>query len=183
MQPVKVLLLSISFVAFSFCNIIAQNNSYATSNSNQEKSSKFEGMPPMPFQAFDMEGKTHYLPEYKGKVVVIAFWAAGDEASRNQIISLNRLKRDFNSNNFEIISLAQEDKSELVSFLKKHQIEYPVIPNSSPLGDAGYGSDLGTSRIFVVDKKGVVQKVLVSDQEEEMETYNTLKPVIQSLIK
>ena len=73
----------------------------------------------MPFQAFDMEGNTHYLPEYKGKVVVIAFWAAGDETSRNQIKSLNRLKREFKSKNVEIISLAQEDKSELVSFLKK----------------------------------------------------------------
>ena len=81
----------------------------------------------------------------------------------------------------EIISLAQEDKSELVSFLKKNQIEYPVIPNSSPLGEAGYGGNLGTSRIFVVDKKGVVQKVLVTEEEEEMETYYKLKPVLKNL--
>ena len=178
----KAILLSTSFLILSISTIFAQNNSYASSSSSQQAEAKFEGKTPMPFQAFDMEGKTHFLPEYKGRVVVIAFWAAGDEVSRNQIKSLNRLKKDFNAKDLAIISLAQEDKTDLVSFLKNNSVDYPVIPNSNPLGEAGYGNELGTSRIFVLDRAGVVQKVMVSEQEEEMETYQTLKPFIQQLM-
>jgi hypothetical protein len=115
--------------------------------------------------------------------VVIAFWASGDETSRQQIKSLNRVKREFSSDEVAIISFAEEDKSDLVSFLENNKIEYPVIPNSRPLGEMGYGGDLGTSRIFIVDKKGVVQKVIITENEEEMETYNTMKPIINELVK
>ena len=156
----------------------------SSSNSNyRQAQSKFEGASPMPFQAFDMSGKTHFLPEYKGSVVVMAFWAAGDEVSREQIKSLNQLKREFSSQNVAILSFAEEDKVDLISFLKNNQIEYPVIPNSKTLGAAGYGDEFGTSRIFVIDKNGVVQKVIIAESEKDMETYKTLQPIVKKLLK
>lgn len=166
-------------------SLFAQNNSpaFASSSNSNKAQSQFEGMQPMPFQAFDMNGNTHFLPEYKGKVVVIAFWATGDETSRQQIKSLNRVKQEFSADKVAVISFAEEDKSDLVSFLKNNKIDYPVIPNSRPLGEVGYGGDLGTSRIFIVDKKGVVQKVIITENEEEMGTYNTMKPIINDLVK
>jgi len=181
----KLIILTSSLVLFLLSNSIAQNNSQAFANSsNYNKSqTQFEGMQPMPFQAFDMNGNTHFLPEYKGQVVVIAFWATGDETSRKQIKSLNRVKREFSSEEVAVISFAEEDKSDLVSFLKNHTIEYPVIPNSGPLGEMGYGGDLGASRIFIVDKKGVVKKVIIAENEEDMGTYKMMKPIIENLMK
>lgn len=182
----RILLLTWSLILASMSISIAQSNPsfYANSSNskNRQAQTQFEGMPPMPFQAFDMKGKTHFLPEYKGKVVVIAFWAAGDEVSRQQIKSLNRLKQEFNSDQVEIISLAEEDKSDLISFLKKNKVDYPVIPNSKPLGEVGYGGEFGTSRIFIVDKNSVVKKVIVNQSEKELETYNTLQPIIKKLL-
>ena len=131
--------------------ISAQSNSspaYAGSN-QQSNTQQFKGTTPMPFQATDMNGKNHFLPDYKGKVVVMAFWSTADELSRNQIKSLNQLQKEFSSKNVVILSLADEDKSDLGSFLKNNSISYPVIPNAKPLGEIGYGSDLGTSRIYL----------------------------------
>jgi len=68
----------------------AQSNTspaYAGSNQSTE-TKKYIGSTPMPFQAADMAGKNHFLPDYKGKVVVMAFWSTADELSRNQIKSL-----------------------------------------------------------------------------------------------
>lgn len=177
------LILTTNIVLATMSTIFAQNNSPAFANSSNSKTaaSQFEGTQPMPFQAFDMNGNTHFLPEYKGKVVVIAFWATGDETSRQQIKSLNRVKQEFSSEEVAVISFAEEDKADLVSFLENNKIEYPVIPNSRPLGEIGYGSDLGTSRIFIVDKEGVVQKVMITENEEEMETYHRIKPIIENL--
>lgn len=179
------LILTASIMLASMSILLAQNNSpgFASSSNSNQAESQFEGAQPMPFQAFDMDGNTHFLPEYKGQIVVIAFWATGDETSRQQIKSLNRIKREFSSEGVAVISFAEEDKSDLVSFLKNNNIEYPVIPNSRPLGEVGYGGDLGTSRIFVVDKKGVVQKVIIMENEEEMGTYKMVKPIIQNLMK
>jgi peroxiredoxin len=181
----KSLIVTTSLVLATMSSLIAQSNSPAfanSSNSNQAQS-QFEGTQPMPFQAFDMSGNIHFLPEYKGKVVVIAFWATGDETSRQQIKSLNQVKREFSSEEVAVISFAEEDKSDLVSFLKNNKIEYPVIPNSRVLGELGYGGDLGTSRIFIVDKKGVVQKVIIAENEEEMGTYHMMKPIIEDLVR
>ena len=182
----RTLFLTWSLVIASMSILIAQSNpsSYASSSNskNRQAQTQFEGMPPMPFQAFDMKGKTHFLPEYKGKVIIIAFWAVGDEVSRHQIKSLNRLKQEFNSDQVEIISLAEEDKSDLVSFLKKNKVDYPVIPNSKPLGEIGYGGEFGTSRIFIVDQNGVVKKVIISKSEEELETYKIVQPIIKKLL-
>jgi peroxiredoxin len=181
----KLLILTASLVLATMSSLIAQNNSpgFASSSNSKKAQSQFEGMQPMPFQAFDMNGNTHFLPEYKGKVVVIAFWATGDETSRQQIKSLNRVKREFSSEEVAVISFAEEDKSDLVSFLKNNKIEYPVIPNSKHLGEIGYGGDLGTSRIFILDKKGMVQKVIITKNEEVMGTYNTMKPIIKDLMR
>ena len=181
----KSLIIITSLFLASMSTLFAQNNSPAFANSSNanKAQSQFEGKQPMPFQAFDMDGNTHFLSEYKGKVVVIAFWASGDETSRQQIKSLNRIKQEFSSKEIAVISFAEEDKSDLVSFLKNNKIEYPVIPNSRQLGEVGYGGDLGTSRIFIVDKKGAVQKVMITDKEQGLETYNKIKPVIQDLIK
>lgn len=181
----RYIILTTTFVFVMTSTLIAQNNSpgFASSSNSNKAQSQFEGSQPMPFQAFDMDGNTHFLPEYKGKVVVIAFWATGDETSRQQIKSLNQVKREFSSDEVAVISFAEEDKSDLVSFLKNNKIEYPVIPNSRPLGEIGYGGDLGTSRIFIVDKEGVVQKVLIAENEEEMGTYHMMKPIIEDLVK
>ena len=178
-------ILTTSLVLVMMSNLFAQNNppAFASSSNSNKAESQFEGKQPMPFQAFDMNGNTHFLPEYKGKVVVIAFWATVDETSRQQIQSLNRVKQEFSSKEVVVISFAEEDKSDLVSFLKNNKIEYPVIPNSKPLGEIGYGGDLGTSRIFIVDKSGIVQKVIVTENEEDMETYKTIQPIISDLLK
>ena len=165
--------------------LIAQSNiSSAYAGSNQTSSTKkFKGTTPMPFQAADMNGKNHFLPDYKGKVVVMAFWSAADELSRNQIKSLNQLQQEFSSKNVVILSLADEDKSDLDSFLKNNSVNYPVIPNARPLGEIGYGSDLGTSRIYIVNKTGKIEEVYLTEDESGMQTYHDVKDIVNNLLK
>lgn len=163
----------------------AQSNvspAYAGSN-QQSNTQKFKGTTPMPFQAADMDGQNHFLPDYKGKVVIMAFWSTADEISRNQIKSLNQLQKDFNSTNVVILSLADEDKSDLDSFLKNNSISYPVIPNARPLGEIGYGSDLGSSRIYIVNKTGKIEQVYLTEDESGMQTYHDVKDIVNNLLK
>lgn len=160
----------------------AQSPAYAGSNQTIN-TEKFIGTTPMPFQAADMSGKNHFLPDYKGKVVVMAFWSTADELSRNQIKSLNQLQKEFSANEVVILSLAEEDKPDLGSFLENNSIEYPVIPNAKPLGEISYGSELGMSRIYIVNKMGKIEQVYVTEDESGMQTYHDLKDTINNLLK
>lgn len=160
------------------------NSSTAYAESNQiTDTKKYIGTTPMPFQAADMKGKNHFLPDYKGKVVVMAFWSAADELSRNQIKSLNQLQKEFSTKNVVILSLADEDKPDLNSFLKNNAINYPVIPNARPLGEIGYGSDLGTSRIYIVNEMGKIEDIYITEDESGMQTYHDVKDIVNNLLK
>ena len=165
--------------------IAAQSNiSSAYAGSNQPSNTqKFKGTTPMPFQATDMNGQNHFLPDYKGQVVIMAFWSTADEISRNQIKSLNQLQKYFSSKNVVLLSLADEDKPDLNSFLKNNSVNYPVIPNARPLGEIGYGSDLGMSRIYIVNKMGEVEEVYLTEDESGMQTYHDVKDVVNNLLK
>jgi hypothetical protein len=108
----KSLILTTSLVLVVMSNLIAQGNSPALasfSNSNQTQS-QFGWMQPMPFQAFDMTGDAHVLLEYRGKEG-ITFLGTGDETSRQQIKSLNRVKREFSSEEVADISFSASSQS------------------------------------------------------------------------
>ena len=161
----------------------AQTNSSSAYAGSNQSTDKYIGSTPMPFQAADMAGKNHFLPDYKGKVVVMAFWSAADELSRDQIKSLNQLQKEFSANDVVILSLADEDKPDLDSFLKNNSINYPVIPNARPLGEIGYGSDLGASRIYIVNKMGKIEEVYLTENESGMQTYHDVKDIVNNLLK
>jgi len=145
----------------------AQSPAYAGSNESTN-TKKYIGATPMPFQAADMAGKNHFLPDYKGKVVVMAFWSTADELSRNQIKSLNQLQKEFSTNDVMILSLADEDKPDLDSFLKNNTINYPVIPNARPLGEI---------------KTGKIEEVYLTKDESGMQTYHDVKDIVNNLLK
>lgn len=112
-----------------------------------------------PFLASDILGAEHFLGDYKGKKVIIWFWSTVDEISTSQIDRLNLIQNKYN-NDLQIISLAEENKTELLDFKRSFPMDFPIIPNGKVLGEAAFGGDLGLGRLFLVDSDGVIQKVI-----------------------
>lgn len=112
-----------------------------------------------PFLAPDILGKEQYLGDYTDKNVILWFWSAADELSNSQINNLNLLQSKYEGQ-LQIISFADESKQELVDFTRSIPVDFPVIANGKVLGEAAFGGDLGQGRLFLVDKNGVIQKVV-----------------------
>ena len=109
------------------------------------------------FSALDIYGKqTVTLSAYRGKVVLINFWATWCPPCRQEIPDLVALQKE-NADKLVIIgiSLDQEGPQVVQDFAQKNGITYPMImATEKVVGDYGGISAIPTS--FVLDKSGNV---------------------------
>ncbi|MEN8154639.1 MAG: TlpA disulfide reductase family protein [Acidobacteriota bacterium] len=66
--------------------------------------------PAIDFNAVDIDGKNIKLSEFKGKVVILDFWATWCPPCLKEIPNLKKIYTKFKDDDFEIISIALERK-------------------------------------------------------------------------
>jgi thiol-disulfide isomerase/thioredoxin len=110
-------------------------------------------------KAKDLDGKELNLEAYKGKVVLLNFWATWCGPCRAEIPSLIRIQEAY-KDRLQIIGMDVDDDDEerLRAFVKNQGINYPVATTSVAVRLA-YGGIAALPTMFVVNQDGkVVQK-------------------------
>jgi len=83
---------------------------------------------PISINLNDAFGKTIHKTDFKGQITVINFWATWCPPCVEEIPSLNRLQQQMQGLPFELISINYaEDKKTIVDFMKKVNVEFPVL--------------------------------------------------------
>ncbi|MFO7593213.1 MAG: TlpA disulfide reductase family protein, partial [Pseudomonadota bacterium] len=93
---------------------------------------EYEGKPLPDFTLSDMQGNSHSLSDYRGKVVMVNFWATYCGPCIKEMPSMQRLKEKLGDKPFAILAVDMaEEKSTVEAFLKKHDIEvnFPILLN------------------------------------------------------
>lgn len=81
-----------------------------------------------PFTLEDLAGKAHRLEEYKGRVLVVNFWATWCEPCRDEMPSLNRLKARMADAPFAILAIDMgEGEARVKAFLDKVPVDFQVL--------------------------------------------------------
>jgi len=76
----------------------------------------------------DLEGKPHRLEDYRGKVVLINFWATWCEPCREEMPSIGRLKASFAGRPFEVLAVnLAEPEARIRQFMQKVPMAFPVL--------------------------------------------------------
>ena len=76
----------------------------------------------------DTEGVAHRLAAYGGKVVIVNFWATWCEPCRDEMPSLNRLKRSLDGKPVAFLAVnLGEGEGRIAEFLKGVPVEFPVL--------------------------------------------------------
>ena len=104
----------------------------------------------------DPAGAKKSLKDYRGKVVMLAFWATWCEYCREEIPAIETLYRDYKGKGLEIVAVNIKDKrDDALAFIKKNRISYPVLMD--PEGEVGllYGA-YATPTVYLIDRKGAV---------------------------
>jgi peroxiredoxin len=135
-------------------------------STTQEKESPQEGFLAPHFSLQDLGGTRISLGDFKGKVVILNFWATWCSPCRREIPSLERLYQLRKDKGFEIlaVSVDRTSASKVASFVADYQMSFPVL--ADPRGEVGqkyWAKAIPTS--FLIDKKGVIRWKVVGARE------------------
>ena len=80
------------------------------------------------FTSKDVNGNTVKLSDYKGKVILIEFWATWCPPCREFTPVLNKIYEKYKDKGFVILALTPEENIDTVmSYIKGYDIIYPVL--------------------------------------------------------
>jgi peroxiredoxin len=135
--------------------------------SDKAKAAAKIGEPAPAFELKDLDGKTHSLKDFEGRIVVIEWFNPGCPycvgVYQNKVVgnTLDALKKiDDKIVYLAINSTANMAEDEVLkqsgSFLKEHKVEIPVLMDYSGTIGHAYGAKT-TPHMFVIDDKGVLR--------------------------
>ena len=106
------------------------------------------------FSLPDMSGQPFRVSDYRGKVVLLDFWATWCEPCREEIPHFVALQNKLGDQGFQIIGISMDDGPEHVhDFYRQFKMNYPVVMGNAQIGEL-YGGVLGLPIAFVVGRDG-----------------------------
>ena len=127
--------------------------------------------PPYPapdFSLFDNDGHKHSLDDYAGKWIVLYFYPKDDTPGCTvEACSLRDARDDLAALGAEIIGVSKDEASSHERFKAKHSLNFTLLSDTEGTAIEAYGAwgkkMFGKEGIlrktFIIDPKGVVQKV------------------------
>jgi thiol-disulfide isomerase/thioredoxin len=79
-----------------------------------------------------LDGKPHALADYRGKLLVVNFWATWCEPCRREIPLLKSLRAEYAANGLEIVGIAVDSHDDVAKYATAHGMGYPIL-----LGERG----------------------------------------------
>ena len=84
-----------------------------------------ERVPELQLPASD--GRIHSLTEWKGRPLVVNFWATWCEPCRREIPLLQALRHEQSANGLEIVGIAVDSRESVQKYATEHEIDYPLL--------------------------------------------------------
>jgi peroxiredoxin len=103
----------------------------------------------------DTTGKTVKLSDFKGKVVVLDFWATWCPPCRQEIPGFIDLQKKFADKGLVIVGISLDEKgpSVVTPFITKLGMNYPVVMGTQEVSEK-YGDIQAIPTTFVIDRQG-----------------------------
>ena len=130
----------------------------------------------------DLDGKPHKLSDYRGKVVLVNFWATWCPPCRREMPSMERLSQRLKDQPFVILAINQQENPEDV-FVFTGQLDpaptFPILFDRNSKVANAWGV-LGLPASFIVDKQGRVAYRAMGGREFD---HSEIERSIRALIK
>ena len=109
------------------------------------------------FQLIDLEGNWQALPDYRGKVVLLNFWATWCGPCRVEMPSMERVYHDLKDEGFAILAISSDPQGSIVTrpFVASQGLTFPILHDSDYRVSGSYGvRTLPMS--FLIDRNGTL---------------------------
>ena len=133
------------------------------------------------FSLTDLAGKTFTFANFKGKWLVVNYWATWCPPCLDEIPELIEFHEAHSGKDAVVLGVNFEDveKDELKSFIDEYFISYPVF-KAELKRDTPFGSIIGLPTTFVVSPEGKVTQTKIGGVTRQwLESVITQKKTIQ----
>ena len=120
---------------------------------------RWDGGATPPLALDDMQGKSHDLAEYRGKVVLVNFWATWCVPCREEMPSIDRLRSSLKGQPFEVLAVNMaEPLSRIEKFASQMPLGFPLLRDrDGAVGKAWKAKLLPAS--FLIGRDGRIRYV------------------------
>jgi cytochrome c-type biogenesis protein len=139
----------------------ATSNGGAAQPVTTASNATFEPAPDVEVKTLD--GQPLRLGDYRGRVVLLNFWATWCVPCRSEIPALSAMNRDLETRGFTVVGLSTSDSAELVKeFQKEIKQDYTVA-----LGDEDTAAKYKVGVLpttFVIDREGRIRHTIIGEK-------------------
>jgi cytochrome c biogenesis protein CcmG, thiol:disulfide interchange protein DsbE len=115
--------------------------------------------------ALQVDGKPGHLSDYRGKVVVLNFWASWCQPCQEETPGLIKLQEHIASRNGVVLGVSvDEDPAAYERFLKQYGVNYPTSLDTSKKSAQNYGTVM-YPETYVIDRKGKIARKIIGPQD------------------
>ena len=153
----------------------------ARSKFRVRKMSSADGAVAPDFSLPDLSGNRLTLSSYRGKVVLLDFWATWCDPCRDEIPRFVELQEKYRDRGLEIVGISMDDSPEPVRELQqKLKMNYTIVMGNAKVGEL-YGGILGLPVAFLIGPDGRIHSKHLgatdaSVFEKEIESLLRTKP-------
>jgi peroxiredoxin len=127
------------------------------------------GKPAPDFSVTAMDGEKLILSDYRGKVVLLDFWAAWCGPCKEELPYLLEAHERFSKHGFQIIGISLDnDMNTLTEFLKKQHLPWPQFHEENKRWDnevAKLYRVIGIPHTFLIDREGIIRYIDAGEDE------------------
>jgi peroxiredoxin len=142
---------------------------------------RFTGQNAPDFALQSLDGKTVRLSDFRGKAVLLNFWATWCQPCKIEMPWFEDLQKQYGPQGLQVVGIAMDDasKEDIAKFAAKLGVSYPVLMGKDEVGNA-YGGVQFLPATFYISRDGkVVDKVFGLKGRAEIED-NIMKALAQS---
>jgi thiol-disulfide isomerase/thioredoxin len=127
----------------------------------------------------DLRGRRHSLTDYKGKVVLLNFWATWCPPCRAEVPDLVKWQREHEGKGLQVIGVTYPptNRADVRRFVRRYKVNYPVLLGTQDT-KALFSEAETLPMTIVIDGEGNVREriegILLPEEFEEK-----IKPLLQ----
>jgi peroxiredoxin len=118
------------------------------------------------FELLDYKQDLHTLYSYRGKVIVLVFWQAQDEYSKQTLLALEPIYRKYKDSGLEVIAVEISGRaSDAIMFIARNDVNYLCLDGILQRAIDDYKVE-GVPSIFVIDREMHIRKFYAGYDDE-----------------